>query len=505
MQVGAHYPPSGFMDVIRYSIGHEFFHVIGGAPNLVSTSPRWVTFAAVTNAVTNSAVLSMTQEHAEGFKVWELDFGGATTNGTFAWQWQGASNDFLRAEIPTNAAGATMPLALAYIDAGFDGQTNEAQEAYSLYRHDDTNGFWGSTYSITGPREETGMPAFSAHNAFIVRVPPEAAFADGTELVCRLLPEGEEDDAIETEMERQADGSYVTGLIVPMLEIDGNTGLESVTNAVKLKFKGNPDNPFWNGWQYTRIIISKKLDVSMREVAATDFPVRRAALFSALVTNEENGEARANYGVKQAGEYARSHLGYGVTPLFSPDAAMLDNQLPRHRVWVHSGHGHNVGGVVIVQKQGNKYKAATLRAGDITSSDLEYDLVFMNTCLSTDVEFTPNINSETGWDEVPIALSRHDVLDIGFKLNAKNHVGWTCSVEREVSIHVPTMLMTALNTYLENGTLKQRNCMEATAWVRREMVKKRGAHEIFAPRLVCTMPAGNELDETRFDLDGKPY
>ena len=284
----------------------------GGAPNLVSTSPRWVTFAAVTNAVTNSATLSMTQEHAEGFKVWELDFGGATTNGTFAWQWQGASNEFLRAEIPTNAAGATMPLALAYIDAGFDGQTNEVQEAYSLYRHDDTNGFWGSTYSITGPAR-TGMPAFSAHNAFIVRVPPEAAFADGTELVCRLLPEGEEDDAIETEMERQADGSYVTGLIVPMLEIDGNTGLESVTNAVKLKFKGNPDNPFWNGWQYTRIIISKKLDVSMREVAATDFPVRRAALFSALVTNEENGEARANYGVKQAGEYARSHLGFGVT------------------------------------------------------------------------------------------------------------------------------------------------------------------------------------------------
>ena len=30
VQVGAHYLPSGFMDVIRYSIGHELFHVIGG-------------------------------------------------------------------------------------------------------------------------------------------------------------------------------------------------------------------------------------------------------------------------------------------------------------------------------------------------------------------------------------------------------------------------------------------------------------------------------------------
>ena len=242
----------------------------------------------------------------------------------------------------------------------------------------------------------------------------------------------------------------------------------------------------------------------MQEIASQAVPVRRAALFSALVTNEENGEARANYGVKQAGDYARSHLGYGVTPLFSPDKAMLDNQFPRHRVWVHSGHGHNVGGVEIVQKQGNKYKAAALRAGDITRDDLEYDLVFMNTCLSTDVEFSQDINSETGWDEVPTVLSRHDVLDIGFKLNARNYVGWTCSVQRDVSIHVPTMLMTALNTYWENGAWKQRTVMEATAWVRGEMAKKRGAHEIFAPRLISTRPAGAELDETRFDLDGKP-
>jgi hypothetical protein len=30
VNTGGHYLPSGFMDVIRYSIGHEFFHVIGG-------------------------------------------------------------------------------------------------------------------------------------------------------------------------------------------------------------------------------------------------------------------------------------------------------------------------------------------------------------------------------------------------------------------------------------------------------------------------------------------
>ena len=30
VNTGGHYLPSGFMDVIRYSIGHELFHVIGG-------------------------------------------------------------------------------------------------------------------------------------------------------------------------------------------------------------------------------------------------------------------------------------------------------------------------------------------------------------------------------------------------------------------------------------------------------------------------------------------
>ena len=44
VQVGAHYLPSGFMDVIRYSIGHELFHVIGGrhqnpAPLTPETDP----------------------------------------------------------------------------------------------------------------------------------------------------------------------------------------------------------------------------------------------------------------------------------------------------------------------------------------------------------------------------------------------------------------------------------------------------------------------------------
>ncbi len=315
----------------------------GGAPNLVSTSPRWVTFAAVTNAVTNSATLSMTQEHAEGFKVWELDFGGATTNGTFAWQWQGASNEFLRAEIPTNAAGATMPLALAYIDAGFDGQTNEVQEAYSLYRHDDTNGFWGSTYSITGPREETGMPAFSAHNAFIVRVPPEAAFAEGTELVCRLLPDGEEDDAIEAEMERQADGSYVTSLIVPAPEADGGAGLEGWDDARVLNIKDGTV-------KMVRVEVYNSLLSSGQKITDKKIPVQQAALFSALVSVEEAAGMRVSQGVNAAGEAARVRLKYGVTPLLSPTAEQFADLLTKHSIWIHNGHGSLTNGLLGVRE-----------------------------------------------------------------------------------------------------------------------------------------------------------
>ena len=437
----------------------------GGAPNLVSTSPRWVTFAAVTNAVTNSATLSMTQEHAEGFKVWELDFGGATTNGTFAWQWQGASNAFLRAEIPTNAAGATMPLALAYIDAGFDGQTNEVQEAYSLYRHDDTNGFWGSTYSITGPREETGMPAFSAHNAFIVRVPPEAAFAEGTELVCEIS--AGDGDPVEVPLTQEADGSYVSCLVVPVSELDAgaNLGLESSTNAVMLKL-----DSALGEWQIVKIDIGTVINGTMKKIASGSITSRYAALFSALVTNEQNGQARASMAVVQAGETARRRLGYGVSPLFSPTKEQITEMLPRHRVWVHSGHGHHYHGIEIVKRTGNEYRRSAFKASDITANNLDYDLVFMNTCESTDRKYIPILpitpQACGGWDGPHPYTDGTAVLDIGRKLNAKNYIGWDCEVVRQFSVGIPKMLMQELDS---TGTGQTRTVEEAVDEVRRKI------------------------------------
>ena len=449
----------------------------GGAPDLASTSHRWVTFAAVTNAVTNSAALSMTQEHAEGFKVWEMDFEGVTTNGTFAYLWQGASNAFLLAECPTNAAGATMALSLEYLDAGFDGQTNEVQEAYSLYRHDDTNGFWGSTYSITGPREETGMPAFSANNAFVVRVPPDAAFAEGTDLVCRLLPDGEEDNAVDAEMERQPDGSFVTSLIVPMLDIDGGTGLEGWVDVQRLSIK-------YGTVKTIQVQVYNSLLASSREIAGKDFPVKQAALFSCLVSLEEAADMRVSQGVNEAGEAASVGLKYGVTPLLSPTAAQLVDLLPKHSVWVHTGHGSLKDGLLgINEVSAGQYWGAWIRAEDLPL-DLGYSLVFMNTCDSTDqtFEWVKNLQGmPVGWlSDTPRPVSPHAVYDVGVRLNAKNYLGWDCEVQRTVSPHVPKMLMEELDTR-PNGEL--RTVENAVLAVQARMQRNGGAQEFFKERL----------------------
>jgi hypothetical protein len=474
----------------------------GGAPDIESTSPRWVTFTAVTNSITNCATLSMTQDEADGFKVWDLDFGGATSNGTFAWLWQGASNRFLRAEVPANAAGTMMPLALAFLDTDFNGLTNAVTESFPLYRHEETNGFWGSTYSITGPRENIGMPAFSARNAFVVRVPPDAGFPEGTELVCRLLPGDDEENAVEVEMERRPDGSYTTCLVVPVLDIDGDTGLESVTNAVKLKFKGSSDNPAWTGWEWVRITIARELDISMRAIASKAIPSRRAALFSALVTNEENGNARADYSVKLAGEYARSHLGYGVTPLFSPDKQQINDMLRRHRVWVHSGHGHHKDGISILKKTEDTYSHATFKASDIAKSGLDYDLVFMNTCESTDVKYIPVLPATGqafgGWDGPHAYTNGHAVLDIGNKLNAKNYVGWDCEVVRQLSVTIPTMLMQELDSTGTGETRTVEVAVEAV-WNKLRIPPKRDFWW-YGERL-----NGVRTDGTVFDLNKKPF
>lgn len=463
----------------------------GGAPSMTSTSPRWVTFTAVTNSFTNSATLSMTQEYAEGFKVWDMAFEGVTTNGTLAYLWQGASNAFLRAECPTNATGATMPLTLTYLDSGYDGETNEVSESFSLYRHDETNGFWGSTYSITGPREEIGMPPFSGRSAFVVRLP--AVFTENVALVCKLSPDGTAEDEIEVELTRQSDGSYLSELIVPVLDVDGNPGdwFDNAVAAHKLDLKRDST---------AKITIDiYTLGLTARKIARKEYPVKQAALFSGVATTEDFGTLRVSEGVAKAGRDMNVKLGYGVTPLCSPTAEQLNEMLPKHSVWIHSSHGDLTGGVLILQpKTGNAYRGAYFKTSDITRDDLQYDLVFMNTCVSADELWLARgpinfpLEPPLGWTNV--TMVSHAVLDIGDKLHAKNYIGWTCSVDRRISSYIPGRIIDQLNA-TETGA---KTIQEAVNAVKDVLTRDRNVNFWwYADRLKAVRSDNQTLDLTK--------
>ena len=236
------------------------------------------------------------------------------------------------------------------------------------------------------------------------------------------------------------------------------------------------------------------------------FPVRRAALFSALVTNEGNGERRATEAVDQAGKTANGRLGYGVTPLFSPDRQALNDMLKRPRVWVHSGHGHHKAGITIVKKAGSVYKAAEFKASDIMATGLDYDLVFMNTCESADTKYVPYLNATEqncpGWFGPYAYTDGTAVLDIGNKLNAKNYIGWDCEVVRQFSVGIPRMLMQELDS---TGTRPEdrrtvRQAVDAV-WSKLQDENPRRAYWYYGERLNLV----NEDDSVILDLNRKPF
>ena len=143
-------------------------------------------------------------------------------------------------------------------------------------------------------------------------------------------------------------------------------------------------------------------------------------------------------------------LGYGVTPLCSPTAEQLNELLPKHSVWIHSSHGSLTDGVLILQpRTGDTYRGAYFKASDITRDDLQYDLVFMNTCVSADELWLARgpinfpLEPPVGWTNV--TMESHAVLDIGDKLHAKNYIGWTCSVDRRISSYIPGRIIDQLN------------------------------------------------------------
>ena len=139
----------------------------------------------------------------------------------------------------------------------------------------------------------------------------------------------------------------------------------------------------------------------------------------------------------------------------------------------------------------NRYAKDYFKASDISRDDLEYNLVFMNTCESTDRWYRPIRFGENtriiGFSPEYETQSTHAVRDIGTKLNALSYVGWDCSVERDVSAHVPSMLMEELDTRTD-GTL--RAASDAVRAVNETLSERGGRFAVFTGKLRCLIKEG---------------
>ena len=199
-----------------------------------------------------------------------------------------------------------------------------------------------------------------------------------------------------------------------------------------------------------------------------------------------------------AGDKAVRNLKYGVTPLFTPEKAQINEHLKRHSVWIHSGHGGAADGILVAAKNGGQYRPAFFKASDIADTGLEYDLVFMNTCESTDQKFIPQAATPqyvSGW--VQTNMPGHAVMDIGTALHAKNYVGWDCEIKRQLSVQIPEMLMLELDS---SGTGQRKTVQEAVQAVRIKLqVFPRRDFWWYYERLNDV-----KTDSTIFDLNKKP-
>lgn len=115
---------------------------------------------------------------------------------------------------------------------------------------------------------------------------------------------------------------------------------------------------------------------------------------------------------------------------------------------MHSGHGSYELGITIVDKDGTIYKRTELSGADLAGLGLTYQLVFMNTCQSTDKYckwVTTNPITREGYYKPPVDKAVHKVYDIGKALNARNYVGWDCDTLRLVAINASRLFPQKLN------------------------------------------------------------
>jgi hypothetical protein len=116
------------------------------------------------------------------------------------------------------------------------------------------------------------MPAFSAHNAFVVRMEPFGIAAD--DLVVSIVTP---DETYDISFEQNAAGSYVSALVVPVPYGDGDVdlGFESSVRVVKLKLRKGE----LYGWDRIPINI-ETLGASARKIASGEIEAGNAMLIT---------------------------------------------------------------------------------------------------------------------------------------------------------------------------------------------------------------------------------
>jgi hypothetical protein len=438
---------------------------------------EWVTFIETQTG----AELTITKADVAGYMTWDLEYAGMT-NGMPYYTWSDGSNSYVRVAVTnsattvntTNGVMGLRDLHVTIKDELFNYSTNEWNGTLVVYRDVENASDYFSNYTMSDPREDVGLPPFSDRNALVVRFDPMGMTGD---FVCTATDE--DDNETEIPLTQQSDGTYVSALIVPISELDGEADLGFLSNvsAVRLKL-ANKNNV--TGWQYVNIDIKALGEPALR-IKNGKIRVKEAMLLSGLVTDE----GKANYqndAVVEAGAVAVKQLHYGVTPIFSPEISTVNSNLLKHSVWMHTGHGHWKTGIIMVRKVNNQYRKIDMMATDITRSNLRYDLVFMNTCYSTDTYYRDIrvLGNPVGWYTNKFTLATTAVMDIGTKLNAKNYIGWDCEAHRTVASDCLVWLMQYLDTKADGTT---RSVNDAVNDVKEKMDGKLGIHQLYMERL----------------------
>ncbi|MBR4170906.1 MAG: hypothetical protein IKR48_04585 [Kiritimatiellae bacterium] len=392
-----------------------------GAPavqNLASNVPGWVEF----RASETDAFLTVASTLADSARGWTF---GPPTNGVYRCE---LDDGWIDAEIQTNVEQSAVELALLTDSPELTGETNPVPSRIPVV--ETVPRVW-ATRRFTGEREDIGPPPLCARNGFFIRTDgmPSGGYAE--------LSTPGENEVILLDGQTLARGDTC---IIPVIADESWSPPGDYT-----------DRKFYVHKLYTTSHApSWTIQVSFQNSSAKDDPcldlkTGMPMLISGMITDEKFCTSERVENMDNAAGVAKS-MGIGVTPLFSPDKDALVRNLKKNRIWIHYGHGNKDLGIQIAKLVSNNWRTTFLTAGDIRAMNIKhrYDLVFMNTCDSTDKYYT--YDHELLNDTIPkpftnVEMNVHAVYDIGLALRAKNYIGWDCEVQRELSAVTPTHLL----------------------------------------------------------------